>query len=406
MTVIGIDAHKRSHTLVAVDTAGRRLATTTVAATSAGHLTALRWAHSHYGRDIRWGVEDVRAMTARLERDFMDAGQQLVRVPTQMMARQRRTGRERGKSDPIDALAVARAVLANPDLPIARHHRWSRDIKLLADRRHNLLKHHGATTTRLLWRLHELDPTYQVKPGALRWRVNLDAVAAWLHDQPGMLAEMARAEVHDLMAGTPEIQALERQLAKLVRAATPSLMELYGCGDLTAARIIGEVADIARFKNEAAFASYAGLAPVPNWSGSTAGRHRANRGGNRALNAAIHQIAMIQITERGPAGADYQRRRNTETHTKAIKRIKRRIARTIYKRLRADLIDPPIATLLAQNDRRLTDWSALLGHPFAPSRRARRRQPGPPAHTSVLPFVADLDRRAHDWHAALAEVHP
>jgi transposase len=71
-----------------------------------------------------------------------------------------------------------------------------------------------------------------------------------------VLAEMARAEVRDLAAATPEIQALERQLAKRVRAATPSLMDLYGCGD---------VADISRFTSEAAFASYAGLAPIPDW---------------------------------------------------------------------------------------------------------------------------------------------
>jgi transposase len=343
MTVIGIDAHKRTHTLVAVDVGGYKLATKAVSATTAGHLVALRWARTQFGTDTLWGVEDTRAMTARLERDFIDAGQEVVRVPTQMMARQRHTGREKGKSDPIDALAVARAVLSHPDLPVARHHQWSRDIKLLADRRDDLLQHRVATTTRLLWRLHELDPTYVVKPGALNWRVHQDAVTDWLRHQPGVLAEVARAEINDITAISPEIAALERDLAKRVQASVPTLLELHGCGDLTAARIIAEVADITRFRSEAAFARYAGLAPVPQWSGATQGRHRAYRGGNRALNAAIHRIAMSQIMKRGPAAADYRRRRETESHGTAIKRIKRRVARTVYNRLRADLVESPAA---------------------------------------------------------------
>lgn len=339
MTVIGIDAHKRTHTLVAVDPGGRKLAAKTVAATTAGHFLALRWAQAQFGADLLWGVEDTRAMTARLERDFLDAGQQMVRVPTQMVARQRHTGRERGKSDPIDALAVARAVLSHPDLPVACHHPWSRDIKLLIDRRDDLLQQRVAMTNRLLWRLHELDPTYTVKSGALNWRVNQDAVAEWLIRHHGVLAEVACAELRDITAVSPEIASLERDLATKVRTAVPTLLELHGCGDLTAGRIVAEVADITRFKSEAAFARYAGLAPVPQSSGATTGRHRAYRGGNRALNAAIHRIAMGQIMKRGPAVDDYQRRRETESHGTAIKRIKRRIARSVYNRLRADLID-------------------------------------------------------------------
>lgn len=372
MVVVGIDAHKRTHTLVAVDRGGRQLGTKTVEATTAGHLAALKWARNGFGADIRWGVEDTRAMTARLERDLIDAGQQVVRVPTVMMARQRRTGRQRGKSDPIDALAVARAVLSHPDLPIAAHHPWSREIKLIVDRRDDLLKHRTAMTTRLLWRLHELDPTYPVKSKALNYQVNRDAVAAFLSTHRGVLAEVATAELRDITTVTPEINRLERQLAGRVRAAAPTLLQLYGCGDLTAARIIGETADIARFKSEAAFAHYAGLAPIPHWSGSNRGHLRANRGGNRALNAAIYQIAMVQITRGGPAAENYRRRRETESHTHAMTRLKRRIARTIYRRLRADRVDLPLATLLADIERAQANWAAALGP--APAKAPRRQR--------------------------------
>jgi transposase len=118
MVVIGVDAHKRSHTLVAVDEVGRKLAEWTVGTTSEDHLKIVEWA-------ARWpqarvAVEDCRHVTRRLERDLLTAGSAVVRVPTHLMATARRGGREPGKSDPIDALAVADATLREPDLPVAR----------------------------------------------------------------------------------------------------------------------------------------------------------------------------------------------------------------------------------------------------------------------------------------------
>lgn len=117
MVIVGVDAHKSTHTLVAVDEVGRKLGERTVAATTEGHLDALGWA----GRwpERRFALEDCRHVTRRLESDLLAAGQAVVRVPTRLMAGERRGGRERGKSDPIDALAVARAALREPDLPVA-----------------------------------------------------------------------------------------------------------------------------------------------------------------------------------------------------------------------------------------------------------------------------------------------
>src|SRR5690606_34966028 len=105
--VIGADVHKATHTFVAVDEVGRHLGEKTVRATTAGHETALRWARSQFGADLMWGVEDCRHLSARLERDMLTAGQTVVRVPPKLMAQTRASARERGKSDPIDALAVA-----------------------------------------------------------------------------------------------------------------------------------------------------------------------------------------------------------------------------------------------------------------------------------------------------------
>ena len=118
MVVVGADVHKRTHTFVAVDEVGRKLGEKVVVATSAGHAEAVMWARERFGAQVVWAIEDCRHLSARLERDLLTAGQQVVRVPPKLMARPGHA-RTRGKSDPIDALAVARAALREPDLPTA-----------------------------------------------------------------------------------------------------------------------------------------------------------------------------------------------------------------------------------------------------------------------------------------------
>ncbi|MGH3118810.1 MAG: IS110 family transposase, partial [Gaiellales bacterium] len=118
MVVIGVDAHKRTHTLAVVDEVGRELANRTFPATLDGHRVALGWARTWPER--MFALEDCRHLTRRLEADLIRAGERVVRVPARLMATSRRTGRELGKSDPIDAVAVARAALREPGLPGAR----------------------------------------------------------------------------------------------------------------------------------------------------------------------------------------------------------------------------------------------------------------------------------------------
>src|SRR5207302_6514465 len=117
MVTLGIDAHKASHTIVAIDDNGRELGQRTVVATPQGHVEALHWASDWSARV--WAIEDCRHVSRRLEADLLRAGEQVVRVPPRLMAGTRRMTRAPGKSDPIDALAVARAVLREADLPMA-----------------------------------------------------------------------------------------------------------------------------------------------------------------------------------------------------------------------------------------------------------------------------------------------
>jgi transposase len=340
VVVIGVDAHKATHTLVGVDAGGRKLGELTVGATTAGHLKALDWVRIVFGRDVVWGIEDCRQLSMRLERDLLDAGQRVVRVPPHLMARTRASARTRGKSDPIDALAVARAVLREPDLPVAGHDDVSREFKLLVDRRDDVVSHRTAEMNRLLWRVHELDPSHAPKPLSLGWAKHQEALRIWLTTQPGLVAELARAELADIIALTKEINALERRIAARVRIAAPSLLQVFGCAELTAAKIIGETAGVSRFRSEAAFARHAGVAPVPHWSGPNTVRLRPARAGNRQLNVALYRIAMTQIRRNGPAGAYYRKRRDGgDSHAQALRGVERRVARSVFGRLRADRIN-------------------------------------------------------------------
>jgi transposase len=342
MVVVGVDAHKATHTLVAVDAVGRKLGELTVQATTAGHLKALDWSSSLHGSDLVWGIEDCRHLSSRLERDLLDAGQQVVRVPPQLMARTRASTRTRGKSDPIDALAVARAVLREPNLPVAGHDEVSREFKLLTDRRHDLVEYRTAVINRLLWRLHELDPAQAPKPTSLRTATTQSRVRSWLATQPGLVAELAGEELTDITALTQQINALEKRITARIREASPSVLTIFGCAELTAAKVIGETAGVSRFRSEAAFASYAGVAPTPHWSGQNTTRPIAARSGNRQLNTALYRIAMTQIKRNGPAKAYYRKRRDAgDSHTEALRRVERRVARCVFGHLRADALTGP-----------------------------------------------------------------
>src|SRR5712691_3707586 len=289
--VIGVDAHKRTHTMVATDAVGRRLAETTVEATSDGHLRALEWAARWPAR--RWAVEDCRHLTRTLEGDLLRAGEQLVRVPTKMMSGARRAAREAGKSDPIDALAVTRAAWREPDLPVARLAGPERELRLLVDHRDDLVRERTRIQSRIRWHLHEIDPTLHVRLRGLRSQRVVDRVIAQLQDREGTIVAIVREQLARVRELNQRALELERQIMLLVIRIAPSLLAIPGCGALTAAKIDGETAGAQRFRSKSAYARWNGTAPQPVWSGNTT-RYRLARSGNRQVNAALHRIALTQ----------------------------------------------------------------------------------------------------------------
>jgi transposase len=337
MVVVGADVHKHSHTFVAVDEAGRKIGEKTVRAITAGHAEAVMWVRERFGTEAVWAIEDCRHLSARLERDLFGFGQKVVRVPPKLMAQTRASARTRGKSDPIDALAVARGFLREPDLPVASHDEMSRELKLLVDRREVLVAQRTATINRLLWRVHELDPERAPKPRSLDLAKHRGILGDWLGTLEGLIAELARDELADITRLTEAINALGKRIGDRVREIAPVLLAMPGCGELTAAKLLGETAGVTRFKSEAAFARHAGVAPVPVWSGNTAGRVRMTRSGNRQLNAALHRIAITQIRLDGLGQAYYRRRRAQGDSTpEALRCLKRRLARTVFRHLHTD----------------------------------------------------------------------
>ncbi len=333
MVILGADLHKRWHTVVAVDGRGRKLAEITVAATPEGHLELRRWAARFDER--QWALEDCRHLSRRLEADLVRAGEPVVRVPPKLMAGVRRSVREPGKSDPIDALAVARAALANPDLPVAALDGPERELRLPAGHREDLVAERTRDTRRLRWLLLDLGVPEPPSRSLDRVRTQ-DALAAALAPAQGTTGRIARTLLERIRAASADIRRLEAEIGGLAAALAPSLLALSGCGPLTAAKLVAESAGIRRFHSAAAFARHNGTAPVPVWSGNSP-RHRLSRGGNRQLNVALHRIAITQmrIDERGRAYIDH-RRAAGDTKTEAIRALRRRLSDEVFRRLSAD----------------------------------------------------------------------
>lgn len=333
MVVLGADLHKRSHTIVVIDGTGRQLADKTIPATDAGHLELRRWAAQWPERT--WGLEDCRHLSRRLDAELVRAGEAVVRVSPKLMAGTRRSGREPGKSDPIDALAVARAVLREPDLPTATLEGPDRLIRLLVDHREDLVGERTRHEQRLRWFLVELAIDEPALRSLGRTVVQVRLAAA-LVERTESVARFARDLLARIVELSTAIRALEREIEGLVPTLAPTLLALPGCGALTAAKIIGEAAGISRFRSKEAFARHNGTAPVPVWSGNTV-RHRLNRGGNRQLNAALHRIAITQIRLAGPGRAYLEHRiAQGDSRTEAIRALRRRISDEVFRRLRAD----------------------------------------------------------------------
>ena len=336
MIVIGTDTHKATHTAAAVFASSGALAgELTAPARKGGFAEMLDWGRSLEEERI-WALEDCRHVSGSFERFLIAAGERVVRVPPKLMGESRRGERAAGKSDPIDALAVGRAALREgPEtMPRAYLDEAALELKLLLDHREDLVRSRSEDQQRLRWHLHDLWPDFELPAGCLDRVVWLDRVARKLsRAEQGARVRVSRELVRAIRDRTKCASELEREIGALVRAQAPALLDLPGCGILTAAKLLAETAGAGRFGTDAKLARLAGVAPIPASSGKRV-RHRLDRGGNRQLNCALHRIAVTQGRVHPPA-RDYLARKQAEgkSRIEAIRCLKRHLARRVWKLL-------------------------------------------------------------------------
>jgi transposase len=335
MIVIGADTHKHTHALAAVEAGtGQVRGSQEITAANGGEVRALRWARG-LDEDRVWAIEDCRHVSGRLEQALLLAGERVVRVPPHRMGASRRGEREPGKSDQIDALAVARAVVKDgvERFQAAYVDQRAMEIRLLCDHRADLVGESTRVQNRLRWHLVALCPELEASL-ALRTLAGprqLERVERRLRrTQACARVRVAREQVSQLRRLTRQVDALERELLALIKAYRPQLLSEVGCGTLTAATLIGRTAGMKRFGSDAGFARQAGIAPIKCSSGKRA-RHRLHRGGDRQLNRALHVIAITRARV-DPVTRAYLDRKEAEGKTKkaALRCLKRHLARRFY----------------------------------------------------------------------------
>jgi transposase len=234
------------------------------------------------------------------------------------------------------------------EFPVAYLDEQAMEVRLISDRRNDLVADRTRTVNRLRWHLLELCPELErsIKRGGFNQPRVLDRVDRRLRKLPaGARVRVAREQVAQIRGLNRQVDQLEAELAELVEAQRPKLLAEQGCGALTAAILIGHTAGVKQFRKPSSFGLQTGTAPIPCSSGQRT-QHRLNRGGDRQLNHALHIVAITRA-QRDPATKAYLERKEAEGKTTkgAIRSLKRHLARRFYQLL----AEPPANQPQADN---------------------------------------------------------
>jgi transposase len=338
--IAGIDTHKDSLAVAVIDYTGRLVAGGEVPNTERGfaHLVEMFTAHQVERVGIEGSGSFGRAVAVHLALCWQsDQPTAVVEVPTLMTSRERQGQLGKGKTDPIDALAIARITAREQQLPPVRLTVGAAaDLRALLDYREDLVRERGALVNRAHAELGGLRPGYQHQIPILTTRARVRAALDLIGQDTSIRAVLCRRRLERVIAIDTETAQLKRQIATLVAAANTTLTDLYGVGPLVAARFLAEVVDIRRYPNRDAFASANGTAPLPASSGRTV-RHRFNPGGNRQLNRSLYTIALTQIRGNTEGRAYYARKRAAgKTKREALRCLKRRLSDIVFTTMRRD----------------------------------------------------------------------
>jgi transposase len=336
--LIGVDPHKASFAVAVVDEAlGELVERATFPQNRAGLRSLERWAKRFPER--RWAVENAGGLGRHLVGRLAAAGESVVDVPPKLSARVRVLSSFAGnarKNDGLDALATALAASRNGQLAAVDPEADSEVLRLLSERREDLV----AERTRALNRLHGL--LRDLVPGGVAGTLSADRAARILRgirprgDSARLRRRLASEVLRDIRTLDRKIADLDERIEAEVKASGTALTEIFGMGPILAARIIGTVGNVARFPTRAHFASYSGTAPVEASSGEVV-RHRLSLAGNRKLNYALHMVATCQARSDARGGGYYRKKiAEGKSRKEALRCLKRRISDAVFRSLLAD----------------------------------------------------------------------
>jgi transposase len=336
--IVGIDVHKHRHTAALIDERGIGLGTLTFANRADGIAALRQWLCAHQAADAVVGVENAGGYGQLVSAALAAAGHEVLNVPAWRTKRDRPHGGP-GKSDPGDALAIARVVLQDrAHLGPALEPELIRTISLLETHRRQSVWRRTDAVQRLRAIWTQFDPDAEAALGNLTSARALRRLRR-IRLGDGLAEQAAARCIQELAAEIEQlnrrVRELDAELAQLVATHGNPFEGICGAGPQTVVTLIGQSGDVRRFRSDAAYARFGGTAPIPCGSGRTAGRHRLHRGGNRQINAALHRIAVTQARW-DPAGQAFLARKLAEGKTprEARRALKRHLANVVYRRLR------------------------------------------------------------------------
>ena len=377
--VIGIDPHKRINAVVVVNAKGKVLDRRTFENTSAG-FRELR-AYAKQWRPRTFAIEGCNGVGKHLAQRLVAAGERVVDVATRRAALVRVFAGGNGrKNDDLDAHSIAMVGLHTPELPEVRVDDRAAALRLLSQRRRELVD----LRTQCVNRLHR--DLVGLVPGGAPRQLSAGRAKAILatirpRDEMGRLRrQLAADQLADLVTLDRKLTAIDRHIKEMVRRTPTQLPTLYGVGPVITAAVIGEVGDVARFRDRHHFASYNGTAPDDKGSaGSPA--YCVNTKGNRRLNHALHMAAITQVRN-DTAGRAFYRRKLAEGKTKkeALRALKRRISDAVYRQLVLDAR----AVEVGPGGQVGTALSSSVTGPTPTAGSSEKPQPGPTRERTPL----------------------
>ncbi|MGH2825903.1 MAG: IS110 family transposase [Actinomycetota bacterium] len=329
---VGIDSHKSSLAVAVLDDLGHLLGVREFANNPKDHGKLRRWIKAHGAVHVI-GVEGSGNYGARLTQHLLESGEVVREVPAFLSHRERKKSPARGKSDPQDAVAIARVAARGDGLSSPHRSEALQDLKLLSDHRDQLVR----TRTQLINRTHKnlvvAHPGYERRLPKLTAKKNLQATLELLRGDRSVRADLIRDRVAEIRRLNERIALVEKQIASKVSESGTGLTQLLGIGFISAAKILGEVGDLGRLRSKATFAMFTGTAPLEASSGRTK-RHRLNRGGNRQLNYALHMMAIARC--RGDLDTKLymeRQRAGGKSDREAMRCLKRQLSNVVFRTL-------------------------------------------------------------------------